>query len=113
MNVRVRDLLMSGSYGAISTSAHVDVRRSEFASWDSSIYEARSIRLVDVVNGQDGLLHATGKISLKNVRTASAVESDARIVGRNVTLVGFGAACPPVEAPTVRISGLVADNCTP
>lgn len=113
MNIRVRDLVMEGSYGTLSTSARIDVRRSVFGSWDYDVFGARSINLVDVVSHQGGGLYATERVSLRNVRSASSIYSDGRIVGRKVTLVGSGSGCPSVEAPTVRITNLTGDGCTP
>lgn len=113
MNIRVRDLLMEGSYGALFTTARVDVRRSVFGSWDYDVYGARQIHLVDTTSGQGGGLYGTEKVSLRNVRSASSVYSDGRIVGRNVTLVGNQSGCPTVEAPKVRITNLVGEGCTP
>lgn len=115
MNVRVRDLYMEGSYGAIRTSGKVDVRRSVFASRDFDVYEASTIRLVDTTSSRGGGFYATRRIDLRNVETASALQSDGRIVGRGVTLVGDATTmeCPRVEAPLVRITNLVAQDCTP
>lgn len=109
MNIRVRDLLMTGSYGALYTSGRVDVRRSVFGSWDYDVFGARSIHLVDTTSAQGGGFYATEKVSLRNVESGSSIYSDGRIVGRNVTLVG--PSCPTVEAPIVRLTKLV--GCTP
>jgi hypothetical protein len=113
MNIRVRDLLMVGSYGTLSTKARVDVRHSVFGSWDYDVYGARQINLVDTTSGPGGGLYATDKVSLRNVRSASPVYSDGRIVGRNVTLLGDASGCPIVEAPRVHITNLVGDGCSP
>lgn len=115
MNVRVRDLLMAGSYGAIQTLGKVDVRGSVFGSWDYDVYGASTIRLVDTTSGQGGGFYATKRIDLRNVETRSSLFSDGRIVGRGVTLVGGTTTmeCPRVEAPVVRVAKLVAQGCTP
>lgn len=115
MNVRVRDLMMVGSYGAIHTSGKVDVRRSVFGSWDFDVWEASTIRLVDTISGQGGGFYATKRIELRNVETKSSLLSDGRIVGRGVTLIGDPATmeCPRVEAPIVSVKNLVGQGCTP
>ncbi len=115
MNVRVRDLLMVGSYGAIHTSGNVDVRRSVFGSWDFDVWEASTIRLVDTISGQGGGFYATKRIDLRNVDTRSSLLSDGRIVGRGVTLIGDPATmqCPRVEALIVRVRMLVGQDCMP
>src|SRR5262249_16778243 len=55
LGIKVRDLEMYGSYGALVTTHPVFVRNSTFGNWDGDIYGARAIHLVDVTSqGHDG-----------------------------------------------------------
>lgn len=112
MNVRVRDLGLYGSYGAIDTPRTADVRGCTFGNWDGDV-GGRRVRVVDSTSeGDGGGFFATESVSLVRVATGSSVHAGRRITGRNVTLVG-GFTCPRLDAPRVRVSGLVEQGCPP
>jgi hypothetical protein len=111
MSIRVRDLTMNGSYGALESLRSVFVRNSTFGSWDGDI-GARTIHLVDVTSvGHDGGLFASRSVFFRRLSTGSGIHADLRIVGRHLTWTSTP--CPALDAPIVRISDVDPPSCTP
>jgi hypothetical protein len=112
MNVRVRDLDMNGSYGAIYGLGSVDVRGCTFGDWDGDV-SGRRIRVLDSTSlGEEGGFDASDSILLMRVTTASGIRAGKRISGRGVTLAGNAFQCGYLDAPKVQVSDVV-NACPP